>query len=80
MPSCRLANDHAFNALSIPASRMRVSIGMEDMSALLADIAQAIDACGWKPSLTCKVAPTARPDDSRSPNKPRTTSDTYSAT
>ncbi|WP_139253293.1 hypothetical protein [Burkholderia ubonensis] len=58
---CRLADDHAFNALSIPAGRMRVSIGLEDMSALAADIEQAIDACEWNPSLTCLVAPTTPP-------------------
>ncbi|WP_157768489.1 PLP-dependent transferase [Burkholderia ambifaria] len=39
------SNDYAFDALGIPAGLVRVSIGLEDVSDLLADIRQALDAC-----------------------------------
>lgn len=60
------ANDRAFDALGIPAGLVRVSIGLEDVSDLLADIRQALDACEWKPFLTCLVAPPAPSNASRS--------------
>jgi len=57
---------------------VRASIGLEDVSDLLADIRQALDACEWKPFLTSLVAPTAPSNASRSRNKRRTISDTNS--
>ncbi|HDR9512126.1 hypothetical protein C5615_37935 [Burkholderia cepacia] len=53
------ADDRAFDALSIPAGLVRVSVGLEDLSDLLADIRQALDTCGWTPLLSRVVGPPA---------------------
>ncbi|KVU59670.1 hypothetical protein WK68_20355 [Burkholderia ubonensis] len=61
------AEDRAFDALAIPASLVRLSIGLEDVSDLLADIRQALDACGWMPFLSHLVtSPAPLPGSPRS--------------
>jgi len=46
------ADDQAFDTLAIPAGLVRLSIGLEDIADLLADLRQALNACGWTPLLS----------------------------